>query len=460
MLKILFRTHMFVPTTSLTPANWLWPTTLAHCFLIALTSLTWLTNLSETRWYCFNNYLATDGLSTSLLVLSCCLLPLMILASENDTTSEPIIRQRLKITLQTSVQFYLFQAFRATDVIIFSDTLEASLIPALIMITRWGIQSEPLNARTYFRLYSLAGCLPLVVAQLFLQINTASLSLLTLLYCKPMPHSSYGDMLWCARCLMAILVKLPQYGVDLCLPKGHDESPLAGSLVVAAMLLNLGAFGLMWMMFLLGPLTKALSYAFFIFGLWGVSMSGCFWLRQTDVSWLMAYSSVSHIGLVAGGILTQSPWGYTGALTLLIAHRHWCSPLVCLGNSIYVRSHGRTMLLASGLEMVLALMATWCFIALLAYRAVPPLPILIGVVMIISSLWNWSWWTLGVTGAASLITAGYSLNMFLLSQRGPDPGQIIGLEPCHSGELLLTLLHMLALFVHILKLVVIWAWSA
>nr|YP_010960700.1 NADH dehydrogenase subunit 4 [Cubiceps paradoxus]WNH38194.1 NADH dehydrogenase subunit 4 [Cubiceps paradoxus] len=460
MLKILIPTLMLVPTTWMVPSKWLWPTTLAHSLIIALASLTWLENLSETGWASMNLYMATDPLSTPLLVLTCWLLPLMILASQNHTALEPINRQRMYITLLTSLQIFLILAFSATEIIMFYIMFEATLIPTLVIITRWGNQTERLNAGTYFLFYTLAGSLPLLVALLLLQNSTGTLSLLTLQYSAPLQLVSYADKLWWAGCLLAFLVKMPLYGVHLWLPKAHVEAPIAGSMVLAAVLLKLGGYGMMRMMIMLEPLTKELSYPFIIFALWGVIMTGSICLRQTDLKSLIAYSSVSHMGLVAAGILIQTPWGFTGALILMIAHGLTSSALFCLANTNYERTHSRTMVLARGLQMALPLMTTWWFIASLANLALPPLPNLMGELMIITSLFNWSYWTLLLTGTGTLITAGYSLYMFLMTQRGPLPAHIIALDPSHSREHLLMALHLLPLALLVLKPELIWGWTA
>nr|YP_009243430.1 NADH dehydrogenase subunit 4 [Cubiceps squamiceps]AMR57175.1 NADH dehydrogenase subunit 4 [Cubiceps squamiceps]QRC37257.1 NADH dehydrogenase subunit 4 [Cubiceps squamiceps] len=460
MLKILIPTLMLVPTTWMVPSKWLWPTTLAHSLIIALASLTWLENLSETGWSSLNVYMATDPLSTPLLVLTCWLLPLMILASQNHTAMEPVNRQRMYITLLTSLQIFLILAFSATEIIMFYIMFEATLIPTLVIITRWGNQTERLNAGTYFLFYTLAGSLPLLVALLLLQNSTGTLSLLTLQYSAPAQLVSYADKLWWAGCLIAFLVKMPLYGVHLWLPKAHVEAPIAGSMILAAVLLKLGGYGMMRMMIMLEPLTKELSYPFIIFALWGVIMTGSICLRQTDLKSLIAYSSVSHMGLVAAGILIQTPWGFTGALILMIAHGLTSSALFCLANTNYERTHSRTMVLARGLQMVLPLMTSWWFIASLANLALPPLPNLMGELMILTSLFNWSYWTLVLTGAGTLITAGYSLYMFLMTQRGPLPAHIIALDPSHSREHLLMALHLLPLVLLILKPELIWGWTA
>lgn len=110
----------------------------------------------------------------------------MILASQNHMNLEPQARQRTYISLLISLQLFLIIAFGATEIFIFYVIFEATLIPTLILITRWGNQTERLNAGTYFLFYTLAGSLPLLVALLLLQNETGTLSLLTLQHSKPL----------------------------------------------------------------------------------------------------------------------------------------------------------------------------------------------------------------------------------------------------------------------------------
>nr|BAR45806.1 NADH dehydrogenase subunit 4 [Synodus kaianus] len=456
MLKVLVPTIMLFPTVWLSKPEHLWKTTLFQSFVVATVSISWLKNSQLSTWYLLSPLMGLDSLSTPLLVLTCWLLPLMILASQNHMGPEPINRQRLYISLLVSLQMFLIMAFGATEMIMFYVMFEATLVPTLFIITRWGNQTERLNAGTYFLFYTLAGSLPLLVALLTLQNKTGTLSIITLSFAPPLQLYSGAHNLWWVACVMAFLVKMPLYGVHLWLPKAHVEAPIAGSMVLAAVLLKLGGYGMMRILPVLDPLSKNLAYPFMVLALWGIIMTGTICLRQTDLKSLIAYSSVSHMGLVAGGILIQTPWGLTGALVLMIAHGLASSALFCLANTSYERTHSRTMILARALQMILPLMTTWWFLASLANLALPPLPNLMGELMIISSLFHWSNFTLLVTGLGTLITAGYSLYLFLISQRGQIPEHMTALAPTHTREHLLISLHMIPLFLLILKPEIMW----
>nr|WMY90067.1 NADH dehydrogenase subunit 4 [Antennariidae sp.] len=457
MLKILIATFMLIPTIWLSPLSQAWSTTMAYSLLLATMSLAWLSRPSETAWTHMNSYMAIDHISAPLLVLTCWLLPLMVLASWGHMTLEPAQRQRTFLSLLTLLQTVLILAFSATELMLFYLMFESTLIPTLIMITRWGNQAERLNAGTYFLFYTLAGSLPLLISLMVLQNLTGTLSLLVLSFSHPDLDSTCGGKALWVGCLVALLVKMPLYGVHLWLPKAHVEAPVAGSMILAAVLLKLGGYGMMRITMLLTPLTKNLSHPFIALALWGLIMSASICLRQTDLKSLIAYSSVAHMGLVIAGVLTQTIWGYLGALVLMVAHGLTSSTLFCLANTNYERTHSRTAVLVRGTQLTLPLMGAWWLATSLANLALPPLPNLVGELLLIVALFNWSTWSVLLTGAGTLITAAYSLYMFLLTQRGRMPPHILALEPTHTREHLLLTLHLLPLLLLMLKPELIWS---
>nr|WNH37406.1 NADH dehydrogenase subunit 4 [Apristurus kampae] len=459
MLKILIPTIMLFPTAWLIHKKWLWVATSAYSLFIATMSLFWFKWDLDIGWGFSNGYLGVDLLSMPLLILTCWLLPLMILASQNHISKEPTNRQRTYISLLISLQMFLILAFSATEMILFYIMFEATLIPTLIIITRWGNQTERLNAGTYFLFYTLIGSLPLLVALLFMQNNLGTLSMFIIQHSQSPSLYSWADKFWGVACIIAFLVKMPLYGAHLWLPKAHVEAPIAGSMILAAVLLKLGGYGMMRVITMLNPLTKEMIYPFMILALWGVVMTSSICLRQTDLKSLIAYSSVSHMGLVAGAILIQTPWSFAGAVTLMIAHGLISSALFCLANTNYERTHSRTLLLARGIQIALPLMTTWWFLTNLANLALPPSPNLMGELFIITSLFNWSNWTMILTGMGVLMTASYSLYMFLMTQRGAATNHIIYLNPSHTREHLLVSLHIFPVLLLILKPELIWGWT-
>nr|BCG21316.1 NADH dehydrogenase subunit 4 [Nemipterus furcosus] len=460
MLVLLVGTLMILPTVWFLPFMWLWPITLLHGMVLAAGSISLSKNLADTQWYDINPYMAVDALSSPLICLTCWLLPLSILASQKYVKYDPIDRQRLFLSMLIILQFTVLMAFAVTDMIMFYVMFEATLIPTLIAITRWGSQWQRLNAGAYFLFFTLTASLPLLIGILYLCKIVGTACFILIPFVGMARISSIAQLVWWLGCVVAFMVKMPLYGMHLWLPKAHVEAPIAGSMVLAAVLLKLGGYGLMRISPVLSPLTMEACYPFMILALWGVIMTGSVCLRQTDLKSLIAYSSVSHMGLVAAGILTQTDWGFTGALILMIAHGLTSSALFCLANTTYERTHSRTMLLVRGMQMVLPLMTIWWFIASLANLALPPLPNLMGELMIISSLFNWSWWTIIITGLGTLITVAYSLYMFLTTQRGYLPPHILAIEPTHTREHLLMALHLIPLTLLVLKPELFWGWAA
>nr|AEL97302.1 NADH dehydrogenase subunit 4 [Plesiobatis daviesi] len=460
MLKIIIPTIMLYPISWATPKKWLWTASTSYSLLIAFISLSWFKWDTEVSWDFSNLYLGVDPLSSPLLTLTCWLLPLMLLASQNHLNNEPHTRQRIYINLLITLQLLLILAFSATEMILFYIMFEATLIPTLIIITRWGNQAERLNAGIYFLFYTLMASLPLLIALLALQNDFGSLSMLTFQFPQLLNSSSWTNKFWWAACLIAFLVKMPLYGTHLWLPKAHVEAPIAGSMILAAILLKLGGYGMMRIISILDPLTKEMAFPFLILALWGIIMTSSTCLRQTDLKSLIAYSSVSHMGLVVAAILIQTPWSFAGATALMIAHGLISSALFCLANTNYERTHTRTLLLTRGMQIVLPLMATSWFLINLANLALPPTPNLMGELLIMSSLFKWSQWTIIMTGLGVLLTASYSLYMFIITQRGPLPPHLTLINPSRTQEHMLIYFHLLPSLLLISKPELILGWTS
>nr|AIW80882.1 NADH dehydrogenase subunit 4 [Cheirogaleus medius] len=442
MLKIITPTIMLFPMIWYSNNNKIWINTTLYSLMISIMVLL-LLNQTDNNSNNFSPTFFSDSLSSPLLMLTVWLLPLMIMASQHHLMKETWMRKKLYLSMLIFLQVFLIMTFTATELILFYILFEATLIPTLIIITRWGNQTERLNAGLYFLFYTLIGSLPLLVALIHTQNFLGSLNMLTItFYNQELSNSWSNSFLWMA-CIMAFMVKMPLYGLHLWLPKAHVEAPIAGSMVLAAVLLKLGGYGMMRITMILDPMTKLLAYPLLMLCLWGMIMTSSICLRQTDLKSLIAYSSVSHMALVTMAILIQTPWSFMGATALMIAHGLTSSMLFCLANSNYERIHSRTMLLARGLQSFLPLMATWWLLASLTNLALPPFINLIGELLVIMASFSWSNITIILTGLNMLITALYSLYMLTVTQRGKSTYHTHNLNPSFTRENTLMSMHML-----------------
>nr|YP_009178628.1 NADH dehydrogenase subunit 4 [Paroedura picta]ALF04028.1 NADH dehydrogenase subunit 4 [Paroedura picta] len=440
MLKLLGMTMMLVPTALLTPTKFLVLLFTLNSMTMTLFTMTWLYHPLKLTPQMVAEHLLADTISIPLVALSSWILPLMIIASQHTLTTEPAPRTRMLLSTCALLQLTLILTFLMADLMMFYIMFEATLLPTLILITRWGGQAERLTAGTYFLFYTLVGSIPLLVAILKLYATNHHTSTLILTLLQPHMHS---PMLWLA-CMMALLVKMPLYGLHLWLPKAHVEAPIAGSMILAAVLLKLGGYGIIRLTTTLTPTTQAMYYPLIALALWGMVMACLTCLRHTDLKAIIAYSSVSHMGLVISATMINTPWSIGGAMVLMVAHGLTSSMLFCLANTNYERTHTRTLTLTRGSQLMLPLMAMWWLSACLANMALPPTINLLSELMVISSLFNWASTTIFLTAPTTLITATYSLYIFITLQRNKTTMNT-PTKPITTREHLLMALHMLPL---------------
>ncbi len=281
-----------------------------------------------------NYHLGIDGISIFFIILTSILTPICILASWHSITERVKEYMIAFLLLETLV----LAVFCALDFVLFYIFFEAMLIPMFLIIGIWGGENRVYAAIKFF-LYTLLGSLFLLIAIIYIYQQTNSLDIINLQKLAPQFSLQVQNLLWLAF-FASFAVKIPMWPVHTWLPDAHVEAPTAGSVILAGILLKMGAYG--FLRFSLPMLPDASHYfadLVFILSSIAIIYTSFVAFAQTNMKKLIAYSSIAHMGFVSMGIFTFNQIAIEGALMQMISHGIISAALFLIVGSLYERTH-------------------------------------------------------------------------------------------------------------------------
>jgi len=358
-------------------------------------------------------HLGVDGLSLFLLPLTGFLSLAAVLVSWES------VGQKVKAYF---VSFLVLEAgmlgvFVALDAILFYVFWEAMLIPMFLIIGIWGSENRR-YAALKFILYTVAGSLFLLVGFIVMaflvqsQGGAPSFDITRWMDLRvPASHQ-----LWLfAFFFVAFAVKVPLFPLHTWLPDAHVEAPTAGSVLLAGVLLKMGVYGILRFCFPLFPeATAFFTPAVMTLGLVGVVYGALVAFAQKDLKKLVAYSSVSHMGLIVVGVFCLNLAGLKGGIVQMLNHGLSTGALFILVGALYERKKTRDLDRLGGLAGRTPVLATFFVITMLSSVGLPGLNGFVGEFLLLLGSFRYAWW-LGALAATSVVLG--ALYLLWMTQR-------------------------------------------
>jgi NADH-quinone oxidoreductase subunit M len=339
--------------------------------------------------------MGVDGISVLFVLLSTVLTPICVLASWESITS----RVREYMVSFLVMETTMVGTFCALDFVIFYMFFEGVLLPMYLIIGVWGGPRRVYAAIKFF-LFTLAGSVLMLLALLAMWLVAGTTDIPTLMhYSFP---AGMQDWLFFAF-LASFAVKVPMWPVHTWLPDAHVEAPTAGSVILAGVLLKMGAYGFLRFSLPMLPLASA-TFAPLMFALsvMAVVYTSFVALAQQDMKKLIAYSSVAHMGVVTIGIFTFNAQGISGALLQMLSHGIVSGALFLCVGVVYDRMHTREIARYGGLADRMPVYAFLFMLFSLASMGLPGTSGFVGEFLVLVGAFQVSFW-LALLGSLGMI---------------------------------------------------------
>jgi len=362
-------------------------------------------------------HLGVDGVSLLLVLLTAFLLPVSLLASWSSVRGKVKEFLILMLVLETGI----IGVFLSLNVFLFYVFWEAMLIPMYFLIGVWG-GARRVYATVKFVLFTMFGSLLMLVALIVLYGRSGTFNLLD--YYHLAGSGAWLDprlQVWLFLAFaLAFAVKVPLFPLHTWLPDAHVEAPTAGSVILAGVLLKMGAYGFLRFALPLFPdaVSKFLPYLSALC-LVSIIYGGLMALVQKDIKSLVAYSSVSHMGLVMLAVFSLNLEGTQGALFQMVSHGLSTGALFLIVGLLYERSHTRLIADYGGLSRQMPVLSAFFLITILSSAGLPGLNGFVGEILCLFGVFLAGPLPAVLAVSTVILAAAYLLGMFQKVMHGP-----------------------------------------
>lgn len=374
--------------------------------------------------------LGVDGFSLPMLLLSTLLSLVAVLAS--FSVAERVKGYHVCLMILESG---MLGVFMAQDWVLFYVFWEMTLIPLFFLIDQWGGKGRH-TASLNFVLYTLGGSIFMLIGLLIIYTSSGEHSTAMAAMsqaARSLPKDQ--QIMVFLGLLIGFGVKIPVFPLHGWLPLAHVEAPSPVSILLSGALLKMGAYGILRAAGMLPQAMTALQGLLAGLALVSIVYGGLLAWRQSDLKAMVAYSSVSHMGVVLLGISTMNPTGLLGATLQMTAHGLVAGALFLLVGLLYERTHTREIADYSSLVMVVPRFAVFTSLTLLAALGMPGT---VGFVAelhaLVGGFERWGWWVLGLS-AGVLVSAVYAMRTLGRLFTGPVSPRMKEVADLHGFEL-------------------------